>query len=387
MASLGKVARNRNGHYACELCDYTTSRKNDFEKHVTTDKHTMLTLARQSKLTCVCGKVFIHKQSLSRHKKICPVKTSQEHGEKPVIQNYPKLSKIIQKVAKGTTTYICDCGRSYKHASGLSKHRAKCLERFPPDVRQAMAAERHADAAEKHADAAEKGADAAEKGADAAVKGADAAVKGAVAAREGAAAAVRGADATEKSIYENREMHGELVNQVLAVAKEPKYVTNNNNINVFLNEKCSDALSIDDFCQTAADNTGGFEVYNGQRKRAGICNIIQQGLQELGTYKRPVHCTDVKRQTLYIKDEGEWSKTDSTKKVGKLVKGVEGTQYDAIREWELAHPNYRKGGRVQDEWLKMVKTLGDPLDEKDISHMSRECSKKTHLDKEGIKEQ
>ena len=156
---------------------------------------------------------------------------------------------------------------------------------------------------------------------------------------------------------------------------------------LFLNEKCADALCLEDFVNQIRVQLEDLAFTSQHGKKNGLIRILGRELDGVGVHNRPLHCTDVKRQTLYIKDEGEWSKTESTKKVGKLVKGVEGTQYDAIREWEQAHPEYRKGGKAQDEWLKMVKTLGDPLDERDIGHVSRECSKKTHLDKEGIKEQ
>ena len=107
--------------------------------------------------------------------------------------------------------------------------------------------------------------------------------------------------ALKKDNLEMKAMIGGLHSQVLEVAREPKFVTNNTNFNVFLTEKCAEALSIGDFVQQLHVSLQDLEFTMEKGKRAGIANIIRRGLEELGVYRRPMHCTDIKRQTLYIK--------------------------------------------------------------------------------------
>jgi hypothetical protein len=145
--------------------------------------------------------------------------------------------------------------------------------------------------------------------------------------------------ALKKDNLEMKAMIGGLHSQVMEVAKEPKFVTNNTNFNVFLTEKCAEALSIGDFVQQLHVSLQDLEFTMEKGKRAGIANIIRRGLEELGVYRRPMHCTDIKRQTLYIKDKGEWSKEGTQEKMGQLVRAGDGEQVKATRVWEKANPD------------------------------------------------
>jgi len=109
--------------YSCEACDYNTSRKSQWSRHILTAKHLKLTNAASGltkKVPCKficekCKKDFNHRQSLFRHKKIC----KNGHGQ---------LAKLAKKLAKVShQKFHCECGKSYKHASSLSKHKTKCI--------------------------------------------------------------------------------------------------------------------------------------------------------------------------------------------------------------------------------------------------------------------
>ena len=87
--------------------------------------------------------------------------------------------------------------------------------------------------------------------------------------------------------------------------------TNNFNLNVFLNEKCKDALNISDFIDSLKITLDDllFSKKNGISR--GITDVMIKGLKELDVYKRPIHCTDIKRDTMYIKDEDKWHKDEN----------------------------------------------------------------------------
>ena len=91
-------------------------------------------------------------------------------------------------------------------------------------------------------------------------------------------------------------------------------VTNNSfNINLFLNEKCKDALNIKDFVHSLNLTLSDLENVGTTGFINGISNIFVKGLKELDIYKRPVHCSDLKRETIYIKGEHAWEKENEEK--------------------------------------------------------------------------
>jgi hypothetical protein len=95
------------------------------------------------------------------------------------------------------------------------------------------------------------------------------------------------------------------------------------NLNVFLNEDCKDAMNITDFVDSIKFQLSDLEHMGKVGYVEGLSNIIIKNLKALDVTKRPVHCTDQKRETIYIKDDGVWTKEDDdNKKVRKMIKRV-----------------------------------------------------------------
>jgi len=122
--------------------------------------------------------------------------------------------------------------------------------------------------------------------------------------------------------------------------------TNNNqkfNINVFLNEQCKDAINFADFVKNIEvsrediQNTGQLGFVN------GISKIIMDNLKQLGVNERPIHCTDLKRETMYIKDEDTWNKEEDDTKLRNAIQTVSRKSVKTLQDWKQVNPDYENG--------------------------------------------
>ena len=105
METLGttEVTKSKRKKHACETCDYSTSQKASYEKHLLTGKHIKLTNASSGKHECACGKLFSHKQSLFRHKKMCELANNST----------AKVTKVRESLPKVFHSHERKCGRTY----------------------------------------------------------------------------------------------------------------------------------------------------------------------------------------------------------------------------------------------------------------------------------
>jgi hypothetical protein len=251
--------------FCCKNCNYFTSRKSQYERHLSTDKHKRL-------------------------------------------QNNDAGTILNKK-------YICDCGREYKYRQGLYNHRKSC--------------------------------------------------KG---------------EKKETAIIENEEnvdyksMFLEMINENKELRKTitemiPKMGNNNNNnikqkfnINVFLNEKCKDAISMDEFIDKIEVSMKNLLTTKEKGQVYGISNIIMENMNKLSLYERPLHCTDKKRETLYVKNN-EWEKDDNKEHINKALKKVESKQLKNLNVWLEEHPNYMNNPIEQEEFAQLMSECGKSIDD------------------------
>jgi len=167
---------------------------------------------------------------------------------------------------------------------------------------------------------------------------------------------------------------------------------NNNkfNLNVFLNEKCKDAMNIGDFVNSLQlriqdlENTGEYGFAE------GISRIFMRGLKELDVYKRPIHCSDLKREIIHVKSENKWEKEGSERmQLKKAIKQIANKNICMIPAWKKANPGCDKyDSRKNDKYLKlMVESMG-PTDEreeeKDFNKIIRFVARETAIEKDGL---
>ena len=137
-------------------------------------------------------------------------------------------------------------------------------------------------------------------------------------------------------------------------------ITNNNNktfnLQVFLNETCKDAMNISDFVNSIHLGLSDFERIGEVGYAQGISDIITSNLKALDITQRPVHCTDKKREIMYVKDQDVWEKEDENKtKIKKMIKRIENKNIQAIPQFQKKYPNFSNPkSRESDKFHKTI---------------------------------
>jgi hypothetical protein len=185
-------------------------------------------------------------------------------------------------------------------------------------------------------------------------------------------------------------------NKMFELAKEAKYVTNNNNsnsnnnqfnLNVFLNDKCKDALNLDDFVDSLQLQIKDLEETARLGYSDGISRIFINGLRELDIFKRPIHCSDLKRETIYIKEQNIWEKDDVQKtKLSRAIKAIGRKNIKQIFEWQKLYPEYNDSSSKQnDKYNKLIcNTMNGSTEEEQASNLNkiiRNVTKEVVIDK------
>jgi hypothetical protein len=260
--------------YFCEICDYTTFRKNDFEKHKSTDKHKNAT-----------------------------------NGSKMVVNDSVNSQKLAQ--------YICICGKMYKHDSGYYRHKKTCLIDY--------------NSVNKKEDITDK-------------------------------------ELIVALVKQNTELMEVIKNGTHNTTNSHNNTNAHNktfNLQFFLNETCKDAMNIMDFVESIQLQLSDLENVGQIGYVEGISNIITSNLKALDVQKRPIHCTDKKRETLYIKDENKWEKEDEEKmRIRKVIKKVANKNARMLSKFKEVHPDCSKSSSLySDQYNKIiVESMGGPGD-------------------------
>ena len=161
-------------------------------------------------------------------------------------------------------------------------------------------------------------------------------------------------------IEQNKELQNKLLEQnaehhkqLIEIAKKPNMVnsniTNNNqfNLNFFLNETCKNAMNIQDFINSIKLTTQDFETTGRLGFVDGISRIFINELKRLEVERRPLHCTDVKRETIYVKDNDTWEKENLEKKKLKwAINSIAQLNLNQVHEWQQEYPECRENNTI-----------------------------------------
>jgi hypothetical protein len=251
--------------------------------------------------------------------------------DKTPIKNAPKKTNAQKKtVALEKTSlnnedeHLCLCGKKYKHRQGLFKHKKTCLNKNEHDIE--ISSEIILQLMKENKD-----------------------LKHLLQEHKNQTDTILQQNTTLIELAKNNQLSGNYNNN-----------TNCNNktfnLNFFLNETCKNALNINDFVDsiklqlTDLENVGKLGFIN------GITNIIVKNLNALNETERPVHCTDRKRKTIYVKDEDKWEKEDTEcKKVRKAIKHVANKNSKLLFEFKEIYPDCVNGdSKHSDQYSKLM---------------------------------
>ena len=163
---------------------------------------------------------------------------------------------------------------------------------------------------------------------------------------------------------------GDMHSQVIDLLKTGTHNTNTNtninhnktfNLQFFLNETCKDAMNITDFVQNLQLQIADFEKLGDRGYVNGITDIIVKNLKGMDVSARPIHCTDLKREILYVKDEDKWEKEeDNRPKVRSAIKHIAHKNSKLLYDYKAKHPDYaNSSSRESDKYNKiMIESMG-----------------------------
>jgi len=176
-------------------------------------------------------------------------------------------------------------------------------------------------------------------------------------------------DLTDKEIIkmlikENSEFKNMILDVVKSIQPNNNTTNNNNitnnnnhfNLQIYLNETCKDAINLVDFVESLQVQLKDLEETARLGYSEGVSKIFINGLNKLDVTMRPIHCSDAKRETLYIKDQDEWTKEDPLKThLTKAIKIVSNKNIQQIFEWQKKYPEYKDPeSRQSDTYMEMI---------------------------------
>ena len=192
--------------------------------------------------------------------------------------------------------------------------------------------------------------------------------------------------------------NSELKNMMMKVLENGTHNTNTNttitnshnkafNLNFFLNETCKDAMNINDFVDSINLQLSDLEKVGELGYVDGISNIIVKNLKDLDVTERPIHCTDKKREVLYVKDENKWEKEDEEKKkIKTVIKKVANKNIRLIQKFKEVHPDCGKSSsKFSDQYDKIIIEAMGGSGDNDLEKESKiihNISKNVTIDKE-----
>jgi hypothetical protein len=188
-------------------------------------------------------------------------------------------------------------------------------------------------------------------------------------------------------------------NKLMEYASKPTTINNNNNthntlnnnfnMNFFLNETCKDAMNLTDFVDSLAITFSDLEKTGKLGYEEGISQIFINGLKKLDVSKRPIHCTDSKRERLYVRDKDNWEKDQEKERIRKAIRKIANMNVNQIADWIEANPDSQDyHSKKNDQYLNIVlKSTGGSTkeeEEKRINKVITKVAKEVLIEKDQI---
>jgi hypothetical protein len=245
--------------------------------------------------------------------------------EKHIFKNFNNIEKVETKMYK-----CSECNKSYKDPSGLWYHNKKCKKISDYDFMKDHAPEKNT------------------------------------------------SDLLQLTsmFLESMKQNQEFQKEIIGILKDSGSVNNSHNttnnvttnnkqkfnLNFFLNETCKDAMNLSEFVDSLKITLSDLENVGKLGYTEGISRIFTKGLKELEVTKRPIHCSDLKRETVYVKNENKWEKEGDQLK--RAIKQITNKNIKLIPQWKEENPGHQQyNNRRNDEYLKIMYESMGPTDE------------------------
>lgn len=192
------------------------------------------------------------------------------------------------------------------------------------------------------------------------------------------------------------EKNMELAEKMLEISSQPRTINNTHtnshnkqfNLNFYLNDTCKNAINMGDFVNTLQIDTEELENVGKLGYVEGFSNIFIRGLKDLDETKRPIHCVDKKRETLYIKDNGSWNKDDKQDRIKEVIGLIAHKNFIKLMQWKDENPQHEnpetKKHAQYTEMVKQVFTGITPDDDNGINKIIKKVANEVCVDKESI---
>ena len=191
----------------------------------------------------------------------------------------------------------------------------------------------------------------------------------------------------QQQIEKQQDQIGEMIprignNNIINNNTQNNTQNNRFNINMFLNHDCKDAMNMSEFMKTIKVSLEQLDYTKRNGLANGLSKTIIENMKNLSVHERPLHCTDIKRETIYIKEDDEWSKEGSREIINKVIRCATFANYPTLKEWSDKHPDFREDERLTEYFTRTVIELGkslDGLDARIIRQICRELYIKTAI--------
>lgn len=357
---IDKFNQNKPKGHECQLCDYKCIKPSEWNKHLATSKHKIRTdvlnysknisnISRQKlyhnpvELSDISKNIINYAQETTYDKSPNNVRQIPNHlpSENIIVNN-----KIEYPIKKKSPHYICEnCNKTYTARNSFWYHKKRCLitKKTQPSYNEVLEIVN------------------------------------------------KDTEFQNFLIEQNKQFMEYIMKHNVSNSQQPNItnnkntqkitnnniINNNNNtfcINVFLNEECKDALNISEFVDTIILGINELEETARLGYAPGISKIFINGLKKLDVCKRPVHCSDLKRSTLYIKNNDEWVKEqDDNINLITAIKQVANKNFKNIFEWQKLYPEYNDSSSKQnDKYHKLIcNTMSGSTQEEQIHNYDK----------------
>jgi hypothetical protein len=253
-----------------------------------------------------------------------------------------EIGRMVLKSEKGLEVFKCKCGNSYTHVSSLSRHKRTCSVSTEDENNKKMC------------------------------------------------------DVVLGVVQKQSELIGNLQNQVLELTKASITAaahnsnnantntnsnnkikhktmgnTNNNhlnncgnfNINIFLNEQCKDAINLSDFVKSLEITFENLKIVNQTGMEESVSALILKGLENMDVSKRPIHCTDQKRDVMYVKEEEKWEKDEGNDKLKSSIDDISRRHAYTLKKFKDVNPDIKVGHAMHDDFIQTMNRICTPIED------------------------